>query len=289
MSYIKADERSDIWRVGGPAAPEEDRTPTRFISSTRVEQFPEYSPDGQKILFASGRSGPNEIWICDSDGSNPRRLTFLEDESTLGSWSPDGKQIAFMSLKEGSLDIYVVKVAGGFPRRLTKETSDEFCPRWSRDGRWIYFCSNRTGGNLELFKVPAEGGDAVQLTKNGGTVASESPDGRFIYFSKTTLEWPPRPLGIWRIPVDGGEEVQVHDREVFLLWEVLEQGIFYWSRDSIPPALELLDLTTGEVKQVAVLEKKPDLYGFSVSPDGRWLLYRVFEAEEDIMLVENFY
>lgn len=63
--------------------------------------MPEYSPDGKRVLFNSTRSGHAEIWICDSDGANPRQLTFLEDPlTTKGSWSPDGRQIAFMSPKE---------------------------------------------------------------------------------------------------------------------------------------------------------------------------------------------
>jgi dipeptidyl aminopeptidase/acylaminoacyl peptidase len=285
LCYAKNEDRYDIWRIAGPSA-REDKPSTLLVSSTGADYFQNYSPDGQKIVFTSTRSGYHEIWLCDSDGANQKQLTFLEDpHSADGNWSPDGKQIAFVSPKEGSFDVYVVSVTGGFPRRLTTEASDEMFPRWSNDGRWIYFCSNRTGNN-ELYKMPAEGGESVQITTNGGTRASESPDGQFLYFAKTHYQGGPR--GIWRIPIGGGEEEQVHIQGEMSLWEVLEQGICYLNRYSDPPAVELLDFATGEVKQLAVLEKPPGFMGFSVSPDGQWVLYHTAETELDIMLVENF-
>ncbi len=175
-------------------------------------------------------------------------------------------------------------MAGGFPSRLTTDSSEEFAPNWSRDGRYVYFYSNRTG-RRELFKVLAEGGDAVQLTTNGGTEAFESPDSRFIYFAKGYGGGGPR--GIWRMPVDGGEEVQVHDRGEVVLWAVLEQGLIYVNRESDPPAIELLDFETCEISQVAVIEN-PKQEGLSVSPDQRWILYTRGPTESDIILVENF-
>ena len=140
-----------------------------------------------------------------------------------GRWSPDGQQIAFMSPKEGNYGIYVASVTGGFPRRLTTEDSDDIAPSWSSDGRSVYFGSNRSGRS-ELYRMSMEGGEAVQLTTNGGTIASESPDGRFVYFAKGN---PPRgdSSGIWRMPVGGGEEVQVIERVEMLLWQLVEQGI----------------------------------------------------------------
>jgi Tol biopolymer transport system component len=285
LVYATYDRDWDIWRVGGPSARDEDKSPSRLIASSEMESYPHYSPDGRKISFTSTRSGNREIWICDSDGSNARQLTFLEDVTVDGNWSPDGKQIAFRSSKEGSHDIYVMNETGGFPRRLTTEASDEYAPRWSRDGRWIYFSSNRTG-RLELYKVPSQGGKAIQLTRNYGTIGYESFDGQYLYFAKYGLGR--GTFGIWRIPRDGGEEIQVYGRVHWRLWQVLEKGIYFINRDSAPSTVEFLDFATGETRQVAVLEGVPFGYGFSVSPDERWFLYQIHENEQDIMVVENF-
>ena len=71
----------------------------------------------------------------------------------------------------------MLEVAGGLPRRLTLEASLDAVPSWSGDGRWVYFGSNRAGG-LQVWKVPADGGPAIQVTRNGGFAAFESPDGK---------------------------------------------------------------------------------------------------------------
>ena len=287
LCYVKDEDKADIWRVGGPASAEEDREPLRFISSTRYENFPEYSPDGRQILFGSYRSGADEIWACDSDGSNPRQLTQIQRPggAVVGAWSPDGTQIAFCGVEDGNYEIYVVDAAGGIPRRLTSEPSNDGYPSWSGDGRFIYFGSDRTG-RLEVFRMAASGGEARQTTTDGGVYAVESPDGSHLYFTKQGLEG--GSPGIWRMPADGGKAVLVHDSGGFDYCEVLEDGICILNRGSDPPSIEYLDFETGEVNLVAALEGRPGFLGFSVSPDRRWVLYQGWETESDIMLVENF-
>jgi len=100
-------------------------------------------------------------------------------------------------------DIYVISSEGGIPRRLTSESSAEVVPSFSRDGRFIYFASNRTGA-YQVWKAPATGGAAVQITRGGGFHAIESPDGQFLYYAKS-----PSDPGLWRVPLSGGNEEPV--------------------------------------------------------------------------------
>ncbi len=284
MSYRRSSYTIDLWRVGGPLAGGEGRSPARFITSGRsagFNNFPRYSPDGEMIVFGSRRSGFDEVWICDRDGSNPTQLTHFESPlSGHANWSPDGRQLVMSSNAAGNKDVYVMSVTEGVPRRLTYDDSEEDYPSWSRDGRSIYFRSNRNG-SFELYRMPADGGEAVQLTTAGGCFAFESPDGRSLFFTKRELWLGPR--GIWRIPVEGGEESKIHDRGEGNLWEVLDEGICYLYRGSV----EFLEFSSGEVRQVAEVEGA-SVFGFAVSPDGKWVVYPMPEAEEDIILVENF-
>ena len=81
--------------------------PVTFISSTRYDESPQFSPDGKRIAFSSDRSGSGEIWVCDSDGLNAVQLTSLGGPLvTMPRWSPDGEHIAFDSSAEGQFDIY---------------------------------------------------------------------------------------------------------------------------------------------------------------------------------------
>jgi Tol biopolymer transport system component len=171
------------------------------LSSTFDEHTPHYSPDGERLAFASTRSGTEEIWMANSDGSNPLQMTTMDGPSCANpQWSPDGRTILFNSRREGSSDLYLLQVDGGGLRRLTDDRTDEGEARWSRDGRWIYFGSNKTG-RLEVWRMPADGGASIQITRQGGLAATESRDG-YLYYSKDAES----PSSIWRVPIAGGLE-----------------------------------------------------------------------------------
>ena len=202
LVYVRQMANLNVWRrkfdsllAAGPSE--------KLISSTRFESGPQFSPDGSKIAFESTRSGAYEVWICRSDGSGLVQLTHFNSHTGTPRWSPDGQQIAFDSRAAGNADIYVIDSEGGPPRRLTREPSGEVVASWSRDGRWIYFASDRTG-DWEVWKMPSAGGSTAQVTRHGGFAAFESPDGKFLYYAKG-LTAP----GLWRIPTNGGEEVEI--------------------------------------------------------------------------------
>lgn len=291
LAYTRSVIDTNIWRypIPGKAAPSEQ--PVRLLSSTRHEQGPKYSPDGQRIAFSSNRSGTQEIWVSDRDGVNANRLTSFGGPVT-GSpaWSPDGRSLAFDSRPEGNPDIYVVSAEGGLPRRLTREPAQDVLPRWSRDGGWIYFASNRTG-RFEVWKVPAGGGEAVQVTGSGGFYAVESEDGKHVYYAKSPTEH-----GLWRVPVGGGGEEPVlpsFRRGFWGYWALASSGIYFLHREEIEGEgvryfLRFLDLRTGKERPVMPLPRRPFNAGLDVAPDGARFLYtQVDQSDTDIMLVEN--
>jgi Tol biopolymer transport system component len=106
-----------------------------FSNSTRIEGSARFSPDGRHIAFASSRSGAQEMWMAERDGSGLRQVTALGAVGLmLGQWSPDGTQIAFEAAVAGNTDVYLVGADGGQLRRLTTEPSIDGVPTWSRDG-----------------------------------------------------------------------------------------------------------------------------------------------------------
>jgi Tol biopolymer transport system component len=283
----------NIWRVPGPTAQGGLGTAVKLISSIRSENGGQYSPDGSRITFYSDRAGTTEIWACNQDGSDAVQLTSIGQAQTgWPRWSPDGEWIAFRSTVSGTEEIYVVSAKGGQARRLDTGGPRNGPPSWSRDGRWIYFSSNRSGRS-EIWKIQTEGGRPIQMTRNGGALAFESADGRFLYYAKPIgLNWTFAHASIWRMPTEGGEETRVVDRTALGYWGVYAGGLcFLDTRGNLPFAMRSLDEQTGHTGVIGAIDREPfwDDPAFGVSPDGRWVIYSKRDYDErDLMLVERF-
>jgi hypothetical protein len=186
-------------------------------------------------------------------------------------------RICFTYRPEGNEDIYVIGSERGVPQRLTSDPANDWVPSWSGDGKWIYFSSNRSR-EIQIWKIPAEGGDPSQLTTNGGLFPVESPDGESLFY------W--RQKSLWKVPLEGGKESLV--LPLVQSWWVVEKGVYFVPRLG---SLEFFPFNTGEA--IPVLSVPPEsVQGFlpsSISPDGRWMLgSKLPPAESDLMLVEDF-
>ena len=284
VAYMQTAVRAHIWRLELGGSHRADMLP---MNSTRLDHIPQYSPDGNRIAFVSNRSGSYEIWLCEADGSNVMKLTSFGGPVVASpAWSPDGRRIAFYARPDGINESYIVGADGGRPERLRGTQSGDWIYSWSRDGKSIYFGSDRSG-KLQVWKVPAGGGDPVQITKQGGTYGVESPDGKFIYYLAETSEGEGTELR--RVPVEGGEEIRITGVVHPQFFSVVERGIYYIS-SSENPAVQRFNFATRKVETVAKVEGRV-AWGFSVSPDSRWLLYAALEGgseQSDLMMVEKF-
>ena len=283
LAYVQARADANLWRTAGPASKGRRAAPVKVIASSRQDVAGVFSPDGKRIAFGSDRSGSFEIWTCNSDGTNQAQLTSLKAaDAGTPSWSPDGTTIAFDARLEGHGDIFVISADGGSPRRLTTEPVENNVPTWSRDGQWIYFSSNRTG-SWQIWRIPSVGGSAIQVTKNGGFSAQESPDAKFLYV------WVDGGT-IWRMRPSGQETTRIL-QGVPVWWRVAPGGIYFIDGSTTPAVVKFFDMATERVKTITTLDLGYSMppYGFDVSPDGQWILFkRVDQVASDIMVVENF-
>jgi Tol biopolymer transport system component len=287
LAIAQAVNDFNIWQLPVGAGNKIVGAPSRFISSTRNEYLPQFSPDGKRVAFVSNRSGALEIWVGDSDGSNAAPLTsFGGPHVGCARWSPDSDRLVFQTLTEGHLDIYLINVRGGPAERLTQEPGDDNLPSWSRNGHWIYFTSTRSG-TQQVWKMRTDGSGAVQVTRNGGYAALESADGKDVYYAKNTA----RGLSVWRVAMDGGEEVEVFP------------GINYWSNyaptgkgiyftplteAAVGTSIQFFSFADRKITTVAAIEKGVFL-GLTIAPDGQSLLYTQKDQEGfDLMLVDHF-
>jgi eukaryotic-like serine/threonine-protein kinase len=287
LAYTHLTVDTNIWRIEISSPQGKANPPTKFISSTRYEADQQYSPDGKKIAFTSDRSGTQEIWVCDADGSNAVQLTnFGKGNAYEPRWSPGGSRLTFVSDIEGHTEVYLINASGGSPRRLTSSSGSEN-PSWSRDGRWIYFSSVEN----VIQKIAADGGPVVIVYKDTpGFAPVESPDGKFIYFNRNGAD-----ASSWillRAPVEGGESKQVVGSIMTSpsAYALEDSGIYFMpSPDPVKGySVRYLELATGKIKTIAELGKQL-CAGLTVSLDRRWALYtRLDQAGSDLMLVENF-
>jgi Tol biopolymer transport system component/DNA-binding winged helix-turn-helix (wHTH) protein len=281
-SLFRLDLKDDLHPQGPPL----------FIRSEKGFNWrPQFSPDGRRIVFESNAFGYSDLWGCDRDGSHCAPLTSLRGTAGAPRWSPDGRYITFEFRPKDHSEIYLLEVGGGPPRLLpTLPGSDNGGPNWSRDGKWIYFYSDRGGEPFQLWKVPVSGGTPVQITKNGGVFGAESADGQSLYYAK--LGTP----GIWRMPLQGGEEERVLDRAgagEWFNWALARNGIYF--RDAKESKdhhyiglLNFFDFATKKITTVSTLDQ-PGGVGIGLSADGRSVLYDgKGDAESSIMLVKNF-
>lgn len=261
-----------------------------LVNSLYSDQSPALSPDGQKLVFSSDRNGDEGLWLCDAEGKTPARL--LTPSGTAGSprWSYDGQWIAFDSYDEGDGNIYVINPTGdGKWRRLTPEKSSESQPAWSHDGQWIYFKSNRSGTN-QIYKVPVAGGEAKQITFNGGFEGYESPDGKLFYFTKERGNH-----GIYSVPANGGKEElapELKEAGYWRSWTLVNQGIcFPVKKSDAEWALQFFSFATRRTSSLFTVTDAPLWWmpGLALSEDGRRLIYAHLEKPYDeLILMENF-
>ena len=124
------------------------------------------------------------------------------------------------------------------------------------------------------------------MTRNSGISPVESPDGRFLYFSKYEAG------GVCEMPVEGGEEMQVLE-EVrgggWPNWALTPGGIYFLRFDKSPHAtVQFLDFASKKIIPIWTLEKEPG-WELSLAHDGKSIVYVQNEfAESNLILVKNF-
>lgn len=258
-------------------------------SASEQDSAPRISPSGQQVAFQSLRSGTQEIWVADLDGSNPVKLTSF-GKSLTGSpaWSTDGARLAFDARPEGRSHIFTIRLDGGQPHPLTTGAFNDIIPTWSSDGHWVYFGSNRSG-SWQIWRVPADGGAPAQVTRQGAFMGMESFDGQYFYYAKSDTS------GIYRVKLNGpADEQRVCDQphaDFWGYWAITKEGIYFLNQSSSPLTIDFASLTGEHRERVATLDHSPPPYaGMTVAADGTSLLYSdQSEAGSHITLVNGFH
>jgi Tol biopolymer transport system component len=270
------------------------QSPVPVIASSQYDTDPVYSPNGEKIAFASLRSGEWQIWLCDKDGTNSIQLTRLKGgEVHPTSWRPaDGRQIGFLHNGDGTMRAYMVAVGGGIPERVPELASvaspvESFW--WSPNGSWVVYTTPDG-----VWKMPTKGDTPVKLGVGGGLPAFSGGGVLAIVGQESGV-------GTWHnVPLDGGASQPTGlttrrtrpdsgDFRTSISRADGPQGLYVAGNPTPTSAgpILLLRWPNGPFSRITGADASG--YGLSLSPNGRTLLYTRFaSAGADLVLVENF-
>ncbi len=127
--------RGDVWIAdssGGAA--------TALTRNVETDSYPQFSPDGNWVAFASTRNGNWDLYVVPAVGGTPRRLTWHSGTDISYGWSPDGRSLLFTSRREtGDVELLSLDVRSLRVRKLAQDYNDIAYANWSPDARTIVF------------------------------------------------------------------------------------------------------------------------------------------------------
>jgi len=174
--FIAVQESNEIWVYDS-----ERGTRSRLTSTGGTD--PLWTPDGQRVVFATGGGG---LFWTPADGSGEPELLFRSENTVSGhSWSPDGSVLAFYQVTPASArDIWMLKRTGtGFEAEAFLATGwNERSPVFSPDGRWLAYTSDESGRD-EIYVRPYPGpGGKWPISRSGGREPVWSASGSELYY-----------------------------------------------------------------------------------------------------------
>ena len=167
-----ATDRGDITRVA----------PDKMASRN---QMPKWSPDGKYIAFVSDRSGRDEMWITDPEGSSPKKISDLDNEKGSLVWTPDSKSLLYTA---GDKKLYGYSVADGKTASISSSDIGRIgSVSISPDSKWVAFSKQDRTLRPHVYIAPIGGGEERHVSDDS-LLYSESnavwtADGRYVVFT----------------------------------------------------------------------------------------------------------
>ncbi|MEO7144078.1 MAG: hypothetical protein ABI165_11335 [Bryobacteraceae bacterium] len=145
----------------------------RLADSRSVDVEPKVNPKtGADVVFASGRSGTEQIYKMSMEGVDVVRLTTGEGDASNPAWNPDGQHIAFAwtrGFEPGNFNIFIMDVSNRDYVQLTHGEGRNENPAWAADGLHLAY-SSRRGRQSQIYTMLADGTHQQQLTTQGNNI-----------------------------------------------------------------------------------------------------------------------
>jgi eukaryotic-like serine/threonine-protein kinase len=170
----------DVWLIDVQRG-----VPTRFTFDALSDVRPVWSPDGNRVVFSSNRSGQYNLYTKASSGAGVEGLLLGSDELKVPhDWSPDGRFLLYhVSDSKMGMDLWILPISGDKkPYPFLKTPFEERDGQFSPDGKWIAYQSNESG-QFEIYVQPFPGpGGKFQVSTNGGAQPRWNKNGKEIFY-----------------------------------------------------------------------------------------------------------
>jgi dipeptidyl aminopeptidase/acylaminoacyl peptidase len=279
-----ANPTSHLWTAPVSEHVVDDSGVSRFSLPAVRAAGPRFGPG--YLLFLSSKGGANGLWKF-KDGSDTELWKGAEGSVTAApAISPDGTQICFVVRDGKQARLHIMAADGTGDRRITESLDVRDAPSWSPDGKWIAVVASE-GKEQPLFKVAVDGGAPVRLVGGVNYNPVWSPDGRLIAYSENHggpthelkgVSPDKRPFRLPEVTLRaGGNRYRFlpGGKALALMRGYIRQQDFW-----------LLDLATGQMRQLTNLRPGFDMKSFDVSPDGKQILFDRFRENSDVVLID---
>lgn len=272
LAYTTVHTAPDIWQVDLTTS-----TLTRLTSETTLEDYPRISPDGNRLLFYSDRTGDRQLWMMDLKTKEKTQLS--RGGGAQNAWSPDGRQVAY-GTPQG---LRILDLVNGNEITIGDHLSAAY-PSFSPDGKEVCF-QGRDEHQYRLYRVPVEGGEISVVPTPEGEPGNPtwSQDGGTIFYQLDQFGY----RNIWAVDLASGESRQISTGNTDDAHPDVSsdgQRIMFLRnhRD-----LFVVPIQGGEPELVYAFEAHNRLIEFPAwTPDGSGIVFSIAEKTGDIFLLE---
>ncbi len=275
LATVQSVSTGNIW-----TAPVADSTrATQVTSGSNQNYGPVWTPDG-RLVYGRGSGRDSDIYVTDSSGGNPKRLT-SNNLSVNPTVSSDGRYILYLSLQNGMPEIWRMGIDGSNPKQLT--TGSSFAQSISPDGQEVIYSAGFD--SVKIWKVGIDGGAPAQLTDNESFNPVFSPDGK--QFACLWRDEPNSQPKIAIIPSTGGKPVKtfgLKSRAYGLRWMPDGRSIAYVVDNGNAGNIWSQPIDGGTPKQITNFTSER-MGSFDISPDGKQFAIMRGTETRDVVLI----
>ena len=179
QTRVAVERDGDIWLLDLVRG-----TDQRFTFDPAPDSWPVWSPEGDRLLFASVREArPNDLYVKGTAGAGSEQLLLETDFVKVPfAWSADGDLVSYTDLREG-FDLWLLPMSGnGQPTSFLATPFQDAAGVISPDGRWMAYNSDESGEfRVYVQSVPPTGGQ-WQISTAGGQAPRWRADGQELYW-----------------------------------------------------------------------------------------------------------